>query len=85
MLAHIGPAQRDEISAASLIRPWRTDESEMKWPVVIKAPEEDPSFLVRGAAAAYNRGVLLIEDQAEEGLNWSRKPFPLRPNERDYA
>jgi tetratricopeptide (TPR) repeat protein len=61
MLAYIGSAQRDEIVAASLIRSLRACESEAKWPVVLKALEEDPSPLVRAAAAQTLDGYLTPE------------------------
>ena len=37
------------------------------------------------APAAYNLGVLLMEDRAEEGLQWCRKAFRLRPNDGKYG
>jgi len=51
ILAYIGSKERDEIFAASLIRLLYRCESQAKWPVVIKALEEDSSPLVRAAAA----------------------------------
>ncbi len=51
ILAYIGSKDRDEIFAASLIRLLHRCESQAKWPVVIKALQEDSSPLVRAAAA----------------------------------
>ena len=51
ILAYIGSKDRDEIFAASLIRLLYRCESPAKWPVVIKALQEDSSPLVRAAAA----------------------------------
>lgn len=51
VLAYVGSRDRDEIFAASLIRLLHRCESQAKWPAVIKALEEDPSPLVRAAAA----------------------------------
>ena len=51
ILAYIGSKDRDEIFAASLLRLLHRCESPAKWPVVIKALQEDSSPLVRAAAA----------------------------------
>jgi len=51
ILAYIGSKDRDEIFAASLIRLLHSCESQAKWPVVIKALQEDSSPLARAAAA----------------------------------
>ncbi len=51
VLAYIGSDDRDEIVAASLIRLLYRCESRAKWPVVMKALQEDSSPLVRAAAA----------------------------------
>ncbi|MEK7995854.1 MAG: tetratricopeptide repeat protein, partial [Planctomycetota bacterium] len=51
ILAYIGSKDRDEVFAASLIRLLHQCESQAKWPAVIKALQEDPSPLVRAAAA----------------------------------
>ena len=51
ILAYIGSKDRDEVFAASLIRLLHRCESAAKWPVLTKALEEDPSPLVRAAAA----------------------------------
>jgi tetratricopeptide (TPR) repeat protein len=51
ILAYIGSKDRDEVFATSLIRLLYRCESQTKWPVVIRALEEDPSPLVRAAAA----------------------------------
>jgi len=51
ILAYIGSKERDEVFATSLIRLLHNCESQAKWPVVIKALQEDPSPLVRAAAA----------------------------------
>jgi tetratricopeptide (TPR) repeat protein len=37
------------------------------------------------AAAAYNLGVLLVEDRPDEGLDWCRRAFLLRPDEGRYG
>ncbi|MBM4025089.1 MAG: ammonia-forming cytochrome c nitrite reductase subunit c552 [Planctomycetes bacterium] len=51
ILAYIGSKDRDEIVAASLLRLLYRCESPAKWPAVLKALREDPSPLVRAAAA----------------------------------
>lgn len=51
VLAYIGSQDRDEIVAASLAHLLYRCESRAKWPVVIRALREDPSPLVRAAAA----------------------------------
>jgi Tfp pilus assembly protein PilF len=51
ILAYVGAKDRDEIVAVSLIRLLNHCESQAKWPVVIKALQEDTSPLVRSAAA----------------------------------
>ncbi|MBN1509045.1 MAG: tetratricopeptide repeat protein [Sedimentisphaerales bacterium] len=51
ILAYIGSKDRDEIFAVSLIRLLYHCGSQAKWPVVIEALREDPSPLVRAAAA----------------------------------
>jgi len=51
ILAYIGSKDRDEIFAASLIRLLHGCEAPAKWPVVIKALQEDSAPLVRAAAA----------------------------------
>jgi Tfp pilus assembly protein PilF len=51
ILAYIGSKDRDEVFAASLIRLLHRCESQAKWPVMIKALQEDSSPLVRAAAA----------------------------------
>lgn len=51
ILAYIGSKDRDEVFAASLIRLLHHCESQAKWPVMIKALQEDSSPLVRAAAA----------------------------------
>jgi Tfp pilus assembly protein PilF len=51
ILVYIGSKARDEIFAASLIRLLHGCESQAKWPIVIKALQEDSSPLVRAAAA----------------------------------
>jgi tetratricopeptide (TPR) repeat protein len=51
ILAYIGSKDRDEVFATSLIRLLHSCESQTKWPVVINALQEDPSPLVRAAAA----------------------------------
>ena len=51
ILAYIGSKDRDEVFATSLIRLLHSCESQAKWPAVMKALREDPSPLVRAAAA----------------------------------
>jgi len=51
ILACIGSKDRDEVFATSLIRLLHSCQSQAKWPAVIKALQEDPSPLVRAAAA----------------------------------
>lgn len=51
ILAYIGSKERDEIVAASLVRLLHACNAPAKWPVVIQALREDPSPLVRAAAA----------------------------------
>ena len=51
ILAYIGSKDREEVFAASLIRLLHGCEAPVKWPVVIKALQEDSSPLVRAAAA----------------------------------
>jgi len=51
ILAYIGSKDREEIFAASLVRLLHGCDSPAKWPVVIKALQEDSSPLVRAAAA----------------------------------
>ncbi len=51
ILAYIGSKDRDEVFATSLIRLLHSCQLQAKWQVVIKALQEDPSPLVRAAAA----------------------------------
>jgi tetratricopeptide (TPR) repeat protein len=51
MLAYIERENRDEVTAASLIRLLRACNSDKKWPVFIKTLQADPSPLVRAASA----------------------------------
>jgi len=51
ILAYIGAKDRDEVVATSLIRLSYRCEAPAKWPVVIKALQEDSSPLVRSVAA----------------------------------
>jgi tetratricopeptide (TPR) repeat protein len=51
ILAYIGAKDRDEIIAASLVRLLHGCNSPAKWPIVIRTLQEDPSPLVRAAAA----------------------------------
>ena len=51
ILAYIGSKEREEIFTASLVRLLHGCNSAAKWPVVIQALREDPSPLVRAAAA----------------------------------
>jgi tetratricopeptide (TPR) repeat protein len=60
-LAYIGTEDRDEIVTASLIRLLYRCESQTKWPVVIKALQEDASPLVRAAAAQALEGYVTDE------------------------
>jgi tetratricopeptide (TPR) repeat protein len=50
-LAYIESKNRDEVFATSLIRLLQSCESSAKWPALIHALQEDPSPLVRSAAA----------------------------------
>ncbi|MHC4238542.1 MAG: tetratricopeptide repeat protein [Planctomycetota bacterium] len=61
MLAYIGHRDRDEVFTTSLIRLVRSCDSDKKWPVVIKALNEDSSPLVRAAAAEVLDGHLTGE------------------------
>jgi tetratricopeptide (TPR) repeat protein len=51
MLGYIKRKDRDEVTATSLIRLLRVCESEQKWPALIEVLKDDPSPLVRSAAA----------------------------------
>jgi len=51
MLAYIARENRDEVTAASLIRLLRACNSDKKWAVLIKTLQADPSPLVRAASA----------------------------------
>jgi Flp pilus assembly protein TadD len=51
ILAYVGAKERDEIVAASLVRLLYRCPSPAKWPVLIKALQEDTAPLVRSAAA----------------------------------
>jgi Flp pilus assembly protein TadD len=51
ILAYLGAKEHEEIVAASLVRLLYRCESPAKWPVFIKTLQEDPSPLVRAAAA----------------------------------
>jgi tetratricopeptide (TPR) repeat protein len=62
MLVYIGSKDRDEIFAASLIRLLHRCESRAKWPVVAKALQDDPSPLVRAAAAQALEGYATAEN-----------------------
>lgn len=61
ILAYIRSKDRDEIFAASLIRLLHRCESPAKWPVVVAVLQEDPSPLVRAAAAEALHGNATIE------------------------
>jgi tetratricopeptide (TPR) repeat protein len=61
ILAYIGSKDRDEIFATSLIRSLQSCGSPAKWPVVIQALQEDPSPLVRAAAAQALEGYATAE------------------------
>lgn len=63
MLAYMGSADRNEIFAASLIRSMGNCESEAKWRPIIEALKNDPSPLVRAAAAQTLTGHI-TEDSA---------------------
>jgi Flp pilus assembly protein TadD len=58
MLDYIGTKDRDEVFATSLIRLLSGCSSDKKWPVIIKALQEDRSPLVRAAAAEGLNGYL---------------------------
>jgi Flp pilus assembly protein TadD len=64
ILAYIGSKDREEIVAASLVRLLHGCDSPAKWPVVIKALQEDSSPLMRAAAAQTLEGYT-----APESLN----------------
>ena len=61
ILAYLGAKDRDEIVTASLVRLLYRCESPAKWPVVIKALQEDASPLVRAAAAQALEGYATAE------------------------
>ncbi len=61
ILAYIGSKERDEVFAASLIRLLHRCQSQAKWPVLTKALQEDPSPLVRAAAAQAMEGYITPE------------------------
>jgi tetratricopeptide (TPR) repeat protein len=61
ILAYIGSKDRDEIFATSLLRSLQSCGSPAKWPVVIKALQDDPSPLVRAAAAQALEGYTTAE------------------------
>jgi len=58
MLAYIEQENRDEVTAASLIRLLRACNSDKKWAVLIKTLQADPSPLVRAASAEVLDGYL---------------------------
>lgn len=58
ILDYVGRKDRDEVTATSLIRLLRGCRSEQKWPALVEALEEDPSPLVRSAAADGLEGYL---------------------------
>ncbi len=61
ILEYIGRGDRDEVTATSLIRLLRSCDLPRKWPRLITALEEDPSPLVRAAAAEALDGYLTGE------------------------
>ncbi len=61
IFAYIGSKDRDEIFAASLVRLLHGCDSPAKWPVAIKALQEDASPLVRAAAAQTLEGYVTEE------------------------
>ncbi len=61
ILAYVGSKDREEIVAASLVRLLHGCDSRTKWPVVIKALQEDASPLVRAAAAQTLEGYVTEE------------------------
>ncbi len=67
ILAYIGSKDRDEIVAASLVRLLHGCNSPAKWPVVIQALREDPSPLVRAAAAQTLEGYATPESLGRVG------------------
>jgi tetratricopeptide (TPR) repeat protein len=61
ILSYIGSQGRNEIVATSLLRLLSGCESQIKWPAVIKALQEDTSPLVRAAAAQTLEGYITAE------------------------
>ena len=51
ILTYLGYEDRDEVTATSLIRLLHASNSEKKWAVIIRALKDDPSPMVRAAAA----------------------------------
>jgi len=76
ILEYLGRPDRDEVIATSLIRLLRTSDSEKQWPVIMAALQNDPSPLVRAAAA----GILdarLTDDSLKVLLNATRDEYRL--------
>lgn len=65
MMAYISSKDRDEVLAASLIRLLHRCESRAKWPAVAKVLQNDPSPLVRAAAAQALEGYATAHDAGQ--------------------
>jgi len=76
MLAYLGRSDRDEVTAASLIRLLRSCPSQDKWPVVIDCLKQARSPLVR-AAAAEGLGDYLTAPVVETLLAATRDDYRL--------
>jgi tetratricopeptide (TPR) repeat protein len=75
MLEYVTGAERDEVFAASLVRLLETCPNERKWPAIRKAAQ-DPSPLVRGAAAQH-LGASLTTENRDALLQATRDEYRL--------
>jgi len=76
ILEYIGKPDRDEIIATSLIRLLRASDSQKQWPVLIGALQNDPSPLVRSAAADV-LGANLTDSSLKALLDATRDEYRL--------
>jgi Tfp pilus assembly protein PilF len=75
MLRYVTGTERDEVFATSLVRLLETCPDERKWPAIRKAAQ-DPSPLVRGAAAAH-LGASLTAENRDVLLHATRDEYRL--------
>ena len=75
MLQYLTSAERDEVFATSLVRLLETCPDERKWPAIRKAAQ-DPSPLIRGAAAQH-LGASLTTENRDALLQATRDEYRL--------